>query len=206
MLTAADLHDAFAELGALVRAEGKVIDLAVYGGSALMLVSNFRVATRDVDAVAAEDQGLVERLAGAIAARRNWPADWLNDGVRTYLSPAVDGMRQHHALFRAYPSEPKPGLWVFVPSAEYILAMKLMAMRIDPAAGTADFWDILNLLDIVGLKAEEVVSFAAAFYPEARISARLQLGIRELLRARDELTKGGPGEPPTYLGRARPSP
>ena len=206
MLTAADLHDAFAELGALVRAEGKVIDLAVYGGSALMLVSNFRVATRDVDAVAAEDQGLVERLAGAIAARRNWPADWLNDGVRTYLSPAVDGMGQHHALFRAYPSEPKPGLRVFVPSAEYILAMKLMAMRIDPAAGTADFWDILNLLDIVGLKAEEVVSFAAAFYPEARISARLQLGLRELFRARDELTKGGPGEPPTYLGRARPSP
>jgi len=49
MLTATDLHDAFMELGARARLEGKVIDLALYGGSALMLASNFRVATQDVD-------------------------------------------------------------------------------------------------------------------------------------------------------------
>ncbi|MBA3520076.1 MAG: hypothetical protein H0T75_21105 [Rhizobiales bacterium] len=102
MLTAAALHDAFMELGLLARGEGKVIDLAVYGGSALMLASNFRVSTRDIDAVAASDQGLVDRLAGAIAARRGWAADWLNDGVRMYLSPNVDGVRNHHALFRGY--------------------------------------------------------------------------------------------------------
>ena len=51
MLTAQDLHDAFMELGAQARVEGKVIDLAVYDGSALMLASNFRLATQDVDAV-----------------------------------------------------------------------------------------------------------------------------------------------------------
>lgn len=42
MLTAQDLHEAFMELGAQARHEGKVIDLAIYGGSALMLASNFR--------------------------------------------------------------------------------------------------------------------------------------------------------------------
>lgn len=42
MLTASDLHDAFLEFGARARHEGKVIDLVIYGGSALMLVSNFR--------------------------------------------------------------------------------------------------------------------------------------------------------------------
>lgn len=53
MLTNTDLHDAFMELGSRARREGKVIDLAIYGGgSALMLASNFRVATQAVDAVA----------------------------------------------------------------------------------------------------------------------------------------------------------
>jgi hypothetical protein len=36
MLTAQDIHDAFMELGTRVRREGKIIDLAIYGGSALM--------------------------------------------------------------------------------------------------------------------------------------------------------------------------
>ena len=79
MLTAQDLHDAFMELGTQARKEGKVIDLAVYGGSALMLASNFRVATQDVDAVVEGDQSLVTLLAEEIARIRGWSPDWLND-------------------------------------------------------------------------------------------------------------------------------
>ena len=102
MLTAQDLHDAFMELGALAQREGKVIDLAVYGGSALMLASNFRVATQDVDAVVEGDQRTIVRFTAEIARTRDWARDWLNDGVRTYLSPQVEGLAAHHALFRAY--------------------------------------------------------------------------------------------------------
>src|SRR5712691_2308138 len=102
MLTRAALQQAFMELGALARAEGKVIDLAVYGGSALMLASNFRETTRDVDGVVGVDQCLSDRLAAMIAANRGWPADWLNDA---YLSPNVEGVSEHHQLFRSDPSE-----------------------------------------------------------------------------------------------------
>ena len=99
-----------------------------------------------------------------------WPRDWLNDGVRTYLSPQVDGPQEHHALLRAYPSEQEPGLRVFVPSPEYVLTRKLMAMRLDPTDAKSDVTDILNLLDIVRLTTpEDVINFAAVFYPEARI-------------------------------------
>jgi hypothetical protein len=207
MLTAQDLHNAFMEFGAQARREGKVIDLAIYGGSALMLASNFRIATQDVDAVVEGDQGTLARLADAIARTRNWPRDWLNDGVRTYLSPNVNGLQEHHALFRAYPSEREPGLRVFVPSPEYMLAMKLMAMRLDPTGGRSDLADILNLIDVVGLKTpEDVVDFAASFYPEANVSGRLRLGIRELWRAKDNPTQEGRHAAPVYLGRGRPSP
>jgi hypothetical protein len=207
MLTAQDLHDAFMELGAQARREGKVIDLAIYGGSALMLASNFRIATQDVDAVVEGDQGILARWADDIARTRNWPQDWLNDGVRTYLSPNVSGIQEHHALFRAYPSEQEPGLRIFVPSPEYMLAMKLMAMRLDPTGGKSDLADIINLIDVVGLNTpEDVVEFAASFYPEAKISGRLRLGIRELWRVKDNSTQEGRHAAPTYLGRSRPSP
>ncbi len=206
MLTAADLHDAFMELGIRARREGKVIDLAIYGGSALMMASNFRVATQDVDAVAEGNQDTIDRLAGDIARARNWPSDWLNDGVRTYLSPNVHGLQEHHALLRAYPSEQESGLRVFVPSPEYLLAMKLMAMRIDPTGDKSDVADILNLIDVVGCTTlEDVIDFAASFYPEAKISARLQLGIRELWRIKDNLTQEGRHAAPSYLGRSCPS-
>ena len=207
MLTAQDLHDAFMELGTRARREGKVIDLAIYGGSALMLASNFRVATQDVDAVAEGGQDTIARLAEDIARVRNWPSDWLNDGVRTYLSPNVNGLQEHHALLHAYPSEQEPGLRVFVPSPEYMLAMKLMAMRIDPTGDKSDVADILNLIDVVGFTTlEEVIDFAASFYPEAKISARLRLGIRELWRVKDNPTQEGRHASPSYLGRSRPSP
>src|SRR5712691_4340961 len=200
MLTVQDLHDAFMALGTLAQGEGKVIDLAVYGGSALMLASNFRVATQDVDAVVEGDQGTVTRLAEEVARTRNWPRDWLNDGVRTYLSPQVDGLHEHHVLFHAYPSEQAPGLRVFVPSPEYMLAMKLMSMRLDPTGDKSDLADILNLIDVVGLHTpEEVVDFAARFYPEARISGRLRLGIHELWRVKDNLTQEGRHAAPDYL-------
>lgn len=171
-----------------------------------MLASNFRIATQDIDAVADTDQDLVNRLARDVAAERGWPQDWLSDGVRTYLSPNVDGFAQHHQLFRTYPSESSPGLRVFVPTAEYLLAMKLMAMRLDPAAGKTDLQDILHLIDVVGITdKEQLRQFAAAFYPEARVSGRLHLGIDILWTAYQTRPRSEP-HASRYLGRSGPTP
>lgn len=119
---------AFRALGERAWARGVVIDLAVYGGSRLALASNFRISTRDVDAVALRDQAILDELADEVGMALSLPASWLNDGVRTYLSPSVDAPEQHE-LFATYPSETRPGLRVFVPNAAYMLAMKLRALR-----------------------------------------------------------------------------
>lgn len=202
--TAEMLGEALAELGQLAHDAGRVIDVAVYGGSCLMLVSNFRVATADVDAVAAVDQGLLDTAAQTIAARRGWPRDWLNDGVRTYLSPNVEGFAQH-TLFRTYPDEQTPGLRVFVPTAEYMLAMKLMALRIDPGSGRNDREDILNLMQVTGMKEKaDIVQFAARFYPEARTSGALALAVDDLWNEYSRRLERPAHEPPQYLGRSGP--
>ena len=83
----------------------------------------------------------------------------------------------------------------------------VMAMRLDPAGGKSDLADIVNLMEVVGLKTpEETIDFAAAFYPEAKISARLHLGIRELWRMKEIVTQEAQHGTPMYLGRGRPTP
>ncbi|MBV9221879.1 MAG: hypothetical protein JO366_00580 [Methylobacteriaceae bacterium] len=201
IFTKDDLADAFAELGRIAAAAGKVIDIAVYGGFALMLVSNFRVSSED--AVAIADQAFINGAAQTIGRSRGWPADWLNDGVRTYLSPKIEGTVAHE-LFATYPDERTPGLRVYVPTAEYLLAMKLMAMRVE-AVGGKDLQDIVNLMQIVGVRnRRQIVDFAAEFYPEARTSGKLRLGI-ENLWTRYQRSLVETHEPPVYLGRSRPA-
>ena len=203
--TKAELSGALHELGQFCIEAGKVIDIAVYGGSCLILVSNFRFSSEDVDAVALEDQAFVDDASRKIATRHAWPEDWLNDGVRTYLSSAVEG-RQAHELFATYPDESNPGLRVYVPTPEYMLAMKLMALRIAPTGGK-DLEDIVNLLQIVGLESKaKIVEFAASFYPEARISGKLRLALDDLWNNYQARIVSPPDEPPEYLGRSRRPP
>src|SRR2546423_438841 len=63
MLSVEDLNDALTELGRRAQAKGKVLEIAIYGGSALMLASNFRLTTQDVDAVADTDKDQLMRFA-----------------------------------------------------------------------------------------------------------------------------------------------
>ena len=72
-ITRDELHSALTELGQKVADAGKVVDLLVYGGSCLMLVSNFRLSSADVDAVALTDQPFINSKAREIAAARGWP-------------------------------------------------------------------------------------------------------------------------------------
>jgi len=201
IFTKDDLASAFRELGELAVQAGKVIDLAVYGGSALMLVSNFRDASWDIDAVASPDQNFIREAASTVAERRGWPSDWLNDGVRTYLSPLADDAKAHE-LFATYPDETKPGLRVYVPTPEYMLAMKLMALRIEPTEGK-DLDDILSLMEVVGLTAKnDIVEAAATFYPEAKISGKLRLALDYVWQAYQAKLARRDHEPPRYLGRS----
>jgi len=66
---------AFSDLGRAARAEGTTIEIAVYGGSALMLIFDWRAATKDVDGVFDADRDRGRRLAAGIAQDRGWPID-----------------------------------------------------------------------------------------------------------------------------------
>jgi hypothetical protein len=134
------LLDAFDRIGRAAVEAGTKLQIAVYGVSALMLASNFRFATEDVD-VSELPRPLPDWLARTvqeIAKERHWRDDWFNDAVAFHLSSLADHAADH-LEFGTFPRDgTPPGLVVSVPSAEYLLALKLKAFRIMNREGGAD--------------------------------------------------------------------
>ena len=174
-----DLYAGVLRLGEIAHAAGKLIEISIYGGAALGLVWNLREFTRDVDAVIHGDTAFLRQAALLVANEREWPDDWLNDGVKGFLSsnPSLN-------FWRDFPSLEKRGIRVFVPSPEYLFAMKAMAMRIGDPANTRDIADLRALGAMIGIaKAEDAISLVERYYPENRISPKTLFGLQELFDA-----------------------
>jgi hypothetical protein len=172
------LLDAFDQIGRAAVQAGTKLHIAVYGGSALMLASNFRFATEDVD-VSRLEQPLPHWLATVvreIGEKNGWKEDWFNDGVAFHLSSLADHAADH-LEFASFPRDGDAvGLAVSVPTAEYLLALKLKAFRVlDPARGEAERLDILNLMRVVGISsAEEAIALLARYFPISAASSEKQ--------------------------------
>jgi hypothetical protein len=179
-LTREDLEDAFHELGLKARAAGKIVEIAVYGGSALVLTLPGRAATKDVDAVVHHDPDWLRAAVAALADEKGWPPNWLNDSVKGWLSHR-DAEPEAKRLFKSYPSEDEPGLRVLVASPHYLFAMKCLAMRIGGTDDTQDRADIESLARQIGVATtEQALDAVAKYYPAARISPKTHFGIEEI--------------------------
>jgi hypothetical protein len=174
----AALLDAFDRIGRAAALAGTKLRIAVYGGSALMLASNFRFATEDVD-VSELERPLPAWLAAVlheIARENHWHDDWFNDGVAFHLSSLADSAADH-LEFGTFPRDgTSPGLVVWVPSAEYLLALKLKAVRVmDPLRGETERLDILNLMQVVGIStAEDAIALLGRYFPVSAASPEKQ--------------------------------
>jgi len=174
------LEQALNALGRRAYSAGRVVEIAIYGGCAVMLTLDNRVATRDVDAVFEKDKEFVRRIAREVAEEFGWDADWLNDGVKGWLS-AAESDPAVKRLVGTYPSEDEPGLRVFVPKPEYLFAMKCRAMRVGGTEESEDIEDIRRLATVLDIKsAPEALKIVEAFYPSHLIPAKTQFGLEEI--------------------------
>jgi hypothetical protein len=190
------LLEAFDRIGRAAVAAGTKLQIAVYGGSALMLASNFRFATEDVDVSELERPlpDWLARVVHEIAEKNRWLDDWFNDGVAFHLSPLADRSADH-LEFGTFPrAGTPPGLVVSVPSAEYLLALKLKAIRVtDPLRGETERLDILNLMQVVGVStAEDAIALLGRYFPVSATSSEKQ---RFLLR---NMNRAGGVDAPKY--------
>jgi hypothetical protein len=183
MFNTDELLSALDELGEAAVAAGERLDVAIYGGAALMLASNFRFSTEDVD-IAEIGMPQPEWLDDAIlriARARSWSEDWLNDAVTFHLSSLAT--KHDHEIFGSFPraSIGDVGLTVSIPTADYMLALKLKAMRVnDPAKGATEIKDIRALLQVNGIgTVDRAIHCLAKFFPKSAAASEKQ---RFLLR------------------------
>lgn len=183
------LLDAFDEIGRAAVAAGTKLQIAVYGGSALMLASNFRFATEDVDIaeIGGEWPQWLREVTERIAAQNHWSATWLNDAVSFHLSDFAESERDLLA-FGSFPrSGENTGLSVLIPTARYMLAMKLKALRIsDFDKGAQDMSDVAHLLKVLEVsEVEEGVAILAEFFPRSAADADKQRFVLKRLLSGD---------------------
>ena len=161
---------AFDRIGEAAAAHDALLEMALYGGSALMLAGNFRFSTEDADIaeLARPWPDWLQQTVAEIARANGWSPDWLNEAVQFHLSPLADRAADHEE-FASFPRNGRAGLRVFVPTARYMLALKLKAMRIaDPARGAQEAADIRNLLRAAGIGTiEQAIEVLARYFPRS---------------------------------------
>ncbi len=157
------------ELDAELARVGVKAEVLMVGGAVMTIVFQARDQTKDIDAVFEPGQPVRDAVR-RIAEREGLPADWLNDAVRGFISPAG----QFDPYFDG------EGLRVFVASAEYVLAMKILAMRSEGIA--SDLADIRFLCRYLGVTtAAAAMDIVEKYYPERRLAPRIRFGLEELL-------------------------
>jgi hypothetical protein len=195
------LLDAFDRIGyAAIDAKTK-LQIAVYGGSALMLASNFRFATEDVDIadIGSEWPGWLTNVVAALARDKGWAEEWFNDAVSFHLSPLAQ-LERDHLAFGTFPRRSETvGLTVFIPTARYLLAMKLKSLRIsDFKKGATDMADTAHLLHVVGItEVEQAITVLREFFPNSAADADKQRFVLKRLLSQDRAT-----DAPKYPGRS----
>ena len=183
MFSKQEILEALNDIAETALKQNKTVEIGIYGGSAIVLSWEFRKSTRDVDVAIYNDADYLKDIARQIAQERNLPEDWLNDGVKGFLSN-----KEERQLFLELPenSETK-GLRVFTPTPEYLLAMKCMAMRIgglENSSNISDIEDIKNLIQITGLNTkDQIISLVEKFYPENLIQPKVLYGIEEIVES-----------------------
>lgn len=152
------LRRALRRLGELARAEGVELELALYGGAVFTLVYGSRDSTKDVDGVIRPAE-IGRKLAGRVAREQSLPEDWLDGDVARFLAEREEN--------RPYPkNDLDPGLVVTVPTAAYLLALKLRACRPPLPGYPGDEADIRFLLGKIRPASRAAVEAGfARFFP-----------------------------------------
>jgi len=180
MLKKDDILRGLRKIDKKAKEAGIIVDLAVYGGAALAIAFNIRHATRDVDAVMRGEPAFLRNAAAEVAVEEGWAKDWLNDGVKGFISGNEKMLLMES--FGGFGASSTGGLRIYTPTPEYLFAMKCMAMRPEGIEGSRDISDIEALADIAGIRdAGEAMSLVEEFYPAARIPAKVRFGIEEIM-------------------------
>jgi hypothetical protein len=164
-----DIRRLFALLNEELRRADTEGELFLVGGAVMCLAYAARPSTQDVDALFRPARQIRE-AAARVALEAGISPDWLNDGVKAFLSE-----RGEFSLFLELDH-----LRVMVAQPDYLLAMKCLAFRIGAEFHDED--DIRYLLRHLAIDSyEQAVAVITRFYPLERFPQKTLYALAELL-------------------------
>jgi len=172
-------------LSALAKAEGVALEVCFYGGSCLMLAYGYedRRLTKDVDALFRPSdvaQGLVRK----VAAEEDLPEDWVDSGVRQFLSP-----KGATYVSRLPELKNLANLKISFPTADYLIAMKLRSSVRARFGYEGDLTDLRFLARKKGLRSlEEAQTILDRFFDDEVIPERAAQTLREVIHENSKET------------------
>ncbi|MBQ73881.1 MAG: hypothetical protein CMQ20_02510 [Gammaproteobacteria bacterium] len=156
-------------LNAELRQTGIAGELYLVGGAVMCIVFNARESTKDLDAFF-EPMEAVREAARRVAIGHDFPEDWLNDAVKGFLSEKGD--------YKSFLE--LSNLKVMTASAEYLLAMKCLAMRL--GAEFHDEADIRYLIRYLNIdKYQVALDTISRYYPLELIPQKTLYALEEIL-------------------------
>jgi Nucleotidyltransferase of unknown function (DUF6036) len=171
-LTERDIRRLFGLLNEELRRAGTEGELFLVGGAVMCLAYAARPSTQDVDAVFRPARQ-VREAAARVAVQAGVQPDWLNDGVKGFLSERGE--------FRAFLE--LDHLRVMVAQPEYLLAMKCLALRIGAESHDED--DVRYLLRHLDIGTyDRAIAVITRFYPLERFPQKTLYALGELLPKR----------------------
>ncbi|GGB49870.1 hypothetical protein GCM10011409_29340 [Lentibacillus populi] len=122
------------------------LTLNIYGGTVMMACFDARPATKDIDALF-DTSPLIDTILIDIAETYGLAEDWINQDIREPLKYMKDEHLKEVYQFK--------NLKVLAPSAEQMLAMKILFARPEPYRDFMDVEYLVNYLEIETL--EEII-------------------------------------------------
>ena len=182
-LDRAKIEEAFRLVGQYLLDRKTLGEIAIYGGSAIMMQFDWRKTSVDVDArvTSQGNHGVIIDAVHDAAKRLGLPRSWLNENVTMY---ARRGERDSDRVFVGlYPSPERFGLRVTAARPEYMLAMKLRALE-RFTTDERDFKDAVQLAIECGVTSlEEIKDVHRRYFGDDELPVKAELQLASLIAA-----------------------
>ena len=161
-MTAGEIEKYLSEINDELTSKDVIGEICIYGGAAMCLAFKARPATKDVDAIF-EPVKVIRGVINKITEKYNLNDGWLNFAVKMFVVEHEKNVLLDLSNFKVY-----------VPTADYLLAMKVLALR----AESFDAEDVEFLIKHLNLKKmEDVLKIVADYYPKKIVKTGNEISV-----------------------------
>lgn len=143
-------------------------DIYIFGGAVMSMGYGSRLYTHGIDAVFSDSKA-VRAYALQVAKEYKLPPDWLNDGVKGFVSK--------NGNFSVYTQ--LSNMCIYFATADYMLAMKCLSCRTDHESELSDIQFLIKHLKLSSI--DEIYAIIDKYYPRSLVLPKTQYMLLELL-------------------------